>query len=137
MAFSGLFLAAGLASAKAADPTGDWRVADGVANIRVATPIGGRPSPGQLVGKAIARRGWMLLFFGMTLLDAATRIHQPWPVVNVICGIWILCNIVGFTLALSDGGSFSEGVSGTSLRRGRRHITPGRAFPVMPVTQKD
>jgi len=29
-------LASGLASAKAADPTGDWRVADGVANIRVA-----------------------------------------------------------------------------------------------------
>jgi uncharacterized protein (DUF2147 family) len=36
IAISGLFLAAGLASAKAADPTGDWRVADGVANIRVA-----------------------------------------------------------------------------------------------------
>jgi len=30
------FLATGLASALAADPTGDWRVADGVANIRVA-----------------------------------------------------------------------------------------------------
>jgi uncharacterized protein (DUF2147 family) len=29
-------LAAGLAPALAADPTGDWRVADGVANIRVA-----------------------------------------------------------------------------------------------------
>jgi uncharacterized protein (DUF2147 family) len=29
-------LATGLASALAADPTGDWRVADGVANIRVA-----------------------------------------------------------------------------------------------------
>jgi uncharacterized protein (DUF2147 family) len=29
-------LATGLASAFAADPTGDWRVADGVANIRVA-----------------------------------------------------------------------------------------------------
>src|SRR6266478_995121 len=36
VAYSGLFLASGLASAKAADPTGDWRVADGVANIRVA-----------------------------------------------------------------------------------------------------
>ena len=34
--FSGTFLAAGLAPAMAADPTGDWRVADGVANIRVA-----------------------------------------------------------------------------------------------------
>jgi uncharacterized protein (DUF2147 family) len=33
---SGLFLAAGLAPALALDPTGDWRVADGVANIRVA-----------------------------------------------------------------------------------------------------
>ena len=33
---SGLLLAAGLAPASAADPTGDWRVADGVANIRVA-----------------------------------------------------------------------------------------------------
>src|SRR5437763_1230935 len=32
--FSGLVLAAG--PALAADPTGDWRVADGVANIRVA-----------------------------------------------------------------------------------------------------
>jgi hypothetical protein len=31
-----LFLATGLAPAFAADPTGDWRVADGVANIRVA-----------------------------------------------------------------------------------------------------
>src|SRR6266480_2525905 len=36
VAYSGLFLATGFASAKAADPTGDWRVADGVANIRVA-----------------------------------------------------------------------------------------------------
>jgi uncharacterized protein (DUF2147 family) len=36
VAYSGLFLATGLASALAADPTGDWRVADGVANIRVA-----------------------------------------------------------------------------------------------------
>jgi len=36
LACSGLFLAAGLAPALAADPTGDWRVADGVANIRVA-----------------------------------------------------------------------------------------------------
>ena len=34
--YSGLFLATGFASALAADPTGDWRVADGVANIRVA-----------------------------------------------------------------------------------------------------
>src|SRR5471032_3391295 len=33
---SGFFLATGLASAVAADPTGDWKVADGVANIRVA-----------------------------------------------------------------------------------------------------
>ena len=33
---SGIVLAAGLAPALAADPTGDWRVADGVANIRVA-----------------------------------------------------------------------------------------------------
>jgi len=39
VAYSGIFLAtglAGLASALAADPTGDWRVQDGVANIRVA-----------------------------------------------------------------------------------------------------
>jgi uncharacterized protein (DUF2147 family) len=34
--YSGVVLAAGLAPAFAADPTGDWRVADGVANIRVA-----------------------------------------------------------------------------------------------------
>ena len=34
--YSGFILAAGLASAQAADPTGDWMVADGVANIRVA-----------------------------------------------------------------------------------------------------
>src|ERR1700722_20949216 len=34
--YSGLFLATGLAHALAADPTGDWQVADGVANIRVA-----------------------------------------------------------------------------------------------------
>ena len=34
--YSGLFLATGLAPALAADPTGDWQVADGVANIRVA-----------------------------------------------------------------------------------------------------
>ena len=33
---SGLFLGTGLAPALALDPTGDWRVADGVANIRVA-----------------------------------------------------------------------------------------------------
>jgi uncharacterized protein (DUF2147 family) len=31
-----IMFASGLASAEAADPTGDWRVADGVANIRVA-----------------------------------------------------------------------------------------------------
>ena len=36
VAYSALFLATGFASALAADPTGDWRVADGVANIRVA-----------------------------------------------------------------------------------------------------
>src|SRR5438046_4042534 len=36
VAYSGLFLATGFASALAADLTGDWRVADGVANIRVA-----------------------------------------------------------------------------------------------------
>lgn len=35
-AISGLFLATGLAPALALDPTGDWRVADDVANIRVA-----------------------------------------------------------------------------------------------------
>ena len=34
--YTGLILASGVASALAADPTGDWRVADGVANIRVA-----------------------------------------------------------------------------------------------------
>ncbi|MGA9089569.1 MAG: DUF2147 domain-containing protein [Bradyrhizobium sp.] len=33
---TGIFLAMGIAPALAADPTGDWRVADGVANIRVA-----------------------------------------------------------------------------------------------------
>lgn len=32
----GFFLATGVNSALAADPTGDWKVADGVANIRVA-----------------------------------------------------------------------------------------------------
>src|SRR3954468_15780939 len=36
VAYSGLFLATCFAPASAADPTGDWRVADGVANIRVA-----------------------------------------------------------------------------------------------------
>jgi uncharacterized protein (DUF2147 family) len=36
VAFSAVFLATSIASALAADPTGDWRVADGVANIRVA-----------------------------------------------------------------------------------------------------
>ena len=34
--YSGVFLATGLNIALAADPTGDWLVADGVANIRVA-----------------------------------------------------------------------------------------------------
>src|SRR5438105_8093314 len=34
--YSGIFLATGFTSALAADPTGDWRVGDGVANIRVA-----------------------------------------------------------------------------------------------------
>jgi uncharacterized protein (DUF2147 family) len=33
---SAFLLASGLSAASAADPTGDWRVADGVANIRVA-----------------------------------------------------------------------------------------------------
>jgi uncharacterized protein (DUF2147 family) len=36
VSYSGLFLALYIAPALAADPTGDWRVADGVANIRVA-----------------------------------------------------------------------------------------------------
>src|SRR6266404_5794281 len=36
VAYSGIFLATGFVPALAADPTGDWRVADGVANIRVA-----------------------------------------------------------------------------------------------------
>jgi len=36
VAYSAVFLAAGFAPALALDPTGDWRVADGVANIRVA-----------------------------------------------------------------------------------------------------
>ena len=36
VAYSGFFLATCFAPAFAADPTGDWRVADGVANIRVA-----------------------------------------------------------------------------------------------------
>jgi len=34
--YSGLFFATGFTAAWAADPTGDWMVADGVANIRVA-----------------------------------------------------------------------------------------------------
>jgi uncharacterized protein (DUF2147 family) len=34
--YSGVFLATGVSAALAADPTGDWKVADGVANIRVA-----------------------------------------------------------------------------------------------------
>src|ERR1700676_2118493 len=36
LAYCGIFFATGLAPALASDPTGDWRVADGVANIRVA-----------------------------------------------------------------------------------------------------
>ena len=36
LAYSGIFLATGFAPALALDPTGDWRVADGVADIRVA-----------------------------------------------------------------------------------------------------
>jgi uncharacterized protein (DUF2147 family) len=36
IAYSGIFLASVLEPALAADPTGDWKVADGVANIRVA-----------------------------------------------------------------------------------------------------
>jgi uncharacterized protein (DUF2147 family) len=36
LSFSAAFWATGLTSALAADPTGDWRVADGVATIRVA-----------------------------------------------------------------------------------------------------
>src|ERR1700726_951467 len=36
VAYSGIFFATGFAPALAVDPTGDWRVADGVANIRVA-----------------------------------------------------------------------------------------------------
>src|SRR6267143_2293597 len=38
--YSGVFLATGLNAALAADPTGDWRVEDGVANIRVAECYG-------------------------------------------------------------------------------------------------
>src|SRR3979490_1985504 len=34
--YSGIFFATGLVPAVAVDPTGDWKVADGVANIRVA-----------------------------------------------------------------------------------------------------
>ena len=41
VAYSGFFLATCFAPALAADPTGDWRVADGVANIRVAECNGG------------------------------------------------------------------------------------------------
>ncbi|MFL6837629.1 MAG: DUF2147 domain-containing protein [Bradyrhizobium sp.] len=36
IAYSGFFLSSVLGPALAADPTGDWKVADGVANIRVA-----------------------------------------------------------------------------------------------------
>src|SRR3979411_143467 len=38
--YSGIFFATGLAPALAVDPTGDWKVADGVANIRVAAGNG-------------------------------------------------------------------------------------------------
>jgi uncharacterized protein (DUF2147 family) len=38
--YSGVFLATGVSLALAADPTGDWKVADGVANIRVAQCYG-------------------------------------------------------------------------------------------------
>ena len=41
VAYSGIFLATCFTSAFAADPTGDWKVADGVANIRVAECNGG------------------------------------------------------------------------------------------------
>jgi uncharacterized protein (DUF2147 family) len=40
VAYSGIFLALGLAPSLAADPTGDWKVADGVAVIRVAECYG-------------------------------------------------------------------------------------------------
>ena len=36
VAYSGMLLASSLVPVFAADPTGDWRVADGVANVRVA-----------------------------------------------------------------------------------------------------
>ena len=36
IAASLMVLAAGMVTAQAADPTGDWRVADGVANVRIA-----------------------------------------------------------------------------------------------------
>ena len=36
VAYSGMFLASSLVPVFAADPTGDWRVADGIANVRVA-----------------------------------------------------------------------------------------------------
>jgi uncharacterized protein (DUF2147 family) len=36
VAYSGVFLASSFAPVFAADPTGDWRVADGIANVRVA-----------------------------------------------------------------------------------------------------
>jgi uncharacterized protein (DUF2147 family) len=38
--YSGIFFATGFSCALAADPTGDWKVADGVANIRVAQCYG-------------------------------------------------------------------------------------------------
>src|ERR1700687_1068960 len=36
LVYSGIILTTGLTPALALDPTGDWKVADGVANIRVA-----------------------------------------------------------------------------------------------------
>ena len=40
-ACSGLLLTASLTSALAGDPSGDWKVAEGVANIRIAECNGG------------------------------------------------------------------------------------------------
>ena len=41
LVYSGIILTTGLTPALALDPTGDWKVADGVANIRVAQCNGG------------------------------------------------------------------------------------------------
>src|ERR1700676_4236483 len=41
VAYSGMFLVTSIMPVFAADPTGDWKVADGVANIRVAECNGG------------------------------------------------------------------------------------------------